>query len=138
MAKKERMLTPMQEAFLDALLGEARGNYRTAMRIAGYADTVSTREVMKALREEIVEASKNYLALNAPKAAMKMLDLLDDPSAAGASNTIKVAQQVLDRAGAKAPEENSGLKIPSGGLFILPAKNIQTIDAYVEKEDDDE
>lgn len=125
MTKKVKELTELQSKFLDALLGEARGNYRTAMRIAGYSDTVATREIAKALRDEIVEASKNYLAMNAPLAAMKMLDLLDDPSAAGASNTIKVAQQVLDRAGAKAPEESVSLKVPGGGMFILPAKMVQ-------------
>lgn len=127
MAKK-RELTPLQEAFLDALFGEAQGNHRQAMRIAGYADSVPTRQVMESLKDEIVELSKSFLALHAPKAAAKMISILDDPSAAGASNTIKAAQQILDRAGAKAPDEGNTLKIPSGGLFIMPAKRIENPD----------
>jgi hypothetical protein len=94
---------------------------------------------MTALRDEIVDASKNFLALNAPKATFKMLSVLDDPSQAGSSNIIKAAQQILDRAGAKAPEEGSGLKIPAGGLFILPAKNIVSMgDDVVTEEEWDE
>jgi hypothetical protein len=92
---------------------------------------------MTALSDEIVDLSKKFLAMNAPKATFKMLSVLDDPSQAGSSNIIKAAQQILDRAGAKAPEDN-GLKIPSGGLFILPAKNIKTLDNFCEGLDDEE
>lgn len=128
MAKKERILTELQVKFLDFLFSpESQGDYRTAMRLAGYADTVSVREVSKSLREEILEASKNYILMNAPKASFKMSNLLDDPNQAGAANTIKVAQQILDRAGAKAPEEGNTLSVPSGGLFIMPAKQVSVV-----------
>jgi len=41
--------TDKQTAFLEALLGEARGDIRTAMTIAGYAKTTKTAEVVSSL-----------------------------------------------------------------------------------------
>ena len=39
-------LTEKQAAFLEALLGEARGNIRAAMDIAGYSKMTKTSEVV--------------------------------------------------------------------------------------------
>ena len=41
-----KTLTPKQEEFLEALLGEARGNIRVAMDIAGYSKMTKTAEVV--------------------------------------------------------------------------------------------
>jgi len=64
-----KTLTPKQEDFLEALLGEARGNIRAAMDIAGYSRTTKTAEVVGPLKEEITERAGMMLAMNAPKAA---------------------------------------------------------------------
>ena len=63
-----KTLTPKQEDFLEALLGEARGNIRAAMDIAGYSRTTKTAEVVAPLKEEITERAGMMLAMNAPKA----------------------------------------------------------------------
>ena len=39
------------------------------------------------------------LAINAPKAAFGIIDVLDDPSSLGARNAISAAWEVLDRTG---------------------------------------
>jgi hypothetical protein len=137
MTKKLRVLTDKQTGFLDALLGEAQGNYRQAMRIAGYSDSVPIREVTTSLKDEIVEQAKNYLAMNAPRAAMRLVEVMEDGSQAGAGNVMKAAQQVLDRAGARAPEENSQLRIPSGGMFIMPMKQLPAPYTVVEHDDEE-
>ena len=121
MKKKTRELTELQVAFLDAYFGEAQGNASTAKKMAGYADTVKTREIILSLKEEIVELAKLHMAMNAPRAAIKMGQVLEDGSLPGASNVLKAAMQILDRAGATAPSEQT-LSIPSGGIFIMPAK----------------
>ena len=36
---EEKQLTEKQNAFLEALVGEARGDIRSAMRVAGYSDS---------------------------------------------------------------------------------------------------
>lgn len=114
--------TEKQEAFLDALMGEARGNLRKAMDIAGYAKTTKINEVIGGLKEEVIERASLMLALNAPKAAFGIVDVLDDPSAMGARNSIAAAREILDRSGLVKKEQvevtNNG-----GGMFILPPKS---------------
>ena len=60
------MYTDKQSAFLETLLREARGDIRTAMDIAGYAQTTKTAEVVSSLKEEITERASTMLAMNAP------------------------------------------------------------------------
>ena len=114
-------LTDKQAAFLEALLGEARGNIRLAMDMAGYSKSTKTTEVVGPLKEEITERAGMMLAMNAPKAAFGIVDVLDDPSALGARNAISAAREVLDRSGLVKKEqvEVSG---NAGGIFILPPK----------------
>jgi len=116
-----KTLTPKQEDFLVALLGEARGNIRAAMDMAGYSKSTKTTEVVGPLTEEITERASMILAMNAPKAAFGIVDVLDDPSALGARNAISAAREVLDRTGLVKKEqvEVSG---NAGGIFILPPK----------------
>ena len=116
-----KKLTRKQAAFLETLLGEARGNIRAAMDIAGYSKSTKTSEVVGPLKEEITERAGLMLAINAPKAAFGIIDVLDDPSALGARNAISAAREVLDRTGLVKKEqvEVSG---NSAGIFILPPK----------------
>ena len=84
-----KTLTPKQEAFLEALLGEARGHIRAAMDIAGYSRTTKTAEVVGPRKEEITERPGMMLAMNASKAAFGIVDVLDYPSAMGAMSSGK-------------------------------------------------
>ena len=61
------------------------------------------------------------LAMNAPKAAFRIVDLLDDPSAMGARNAISAAREVLDRTGL-VKKEQVEVTANTGGMFILPPK----------------
>ena len=114
-------LTDKQAAFLEALLGEARGNIRLAMDMAGYSKSTKTSEVVGPLKEEITERAGMMLAMNAPKAAFGIVDVLDDPSVLGARSAIAAARAVLDRTDLVKKEqvEVSG---NAGGIFILPPK----------------
>lgn len=126
---KEKKLTEKQEAFLEALTGEAKGNIRQAMRMAGYSDSTRQSEVVRPLRNEIVEYASMMLAMNAPKATFSMIDVLDDPSAMGARNAVAAAREILDRSGL-VKKEQVEVKGPEGGIFILPPKQ-----ASVEQDD---
>jgi hypothetical protein len=116
-----KTLTDKQSAFLEALLGEARGNIRLAMDIAGYSKTTATSEVVGPLKEEITERAGMMLAINAPKAAFGIIDVLDDPSSLGARNAISAAREVLDRTGL-VKKEQVEITANTGGMFILPPK----------------
>ena len=122
MIDEAKKYSDKQLAFLDALLGESRGNIRKAMDVAGYAKTTKSGEVVKNLREEIIDRASLMLAINAPKAAFGIIDVLDDPGAMGARNSIAAAREILDRTGLVKKEQvevtNTG-----GGIFILPPKS---------------
>lgn len=122
MIDQPKPLTEKQEAFLEALMGEARGNIREAMRLAGYSDSTRTTEVVGPLKEQIIERASMMLAMNAPKAAFGMVGVLDDPTALGARNQINAAKEVLDRTGL-IKKEQVEVKATGGGMFILPPKN---------------
>ena len=96
MTTTEKTYTEKQTAFLEALLGEARGDIRTAMTISGYAKTTKAVEVVSSLKEEITEWASMMLAMNAPKAAFGIADVLNDPSSLGARNAISAAREVFD------------------------------------------
>ena len=116
-----KTLTPKQEDFLEALLGEARGHIRAAMDIAGYSRTTKTAEVVSPLKEEITERAGMMLAMNAPKAAFGIVDVLDDPSAMGARKAISAALEVLDSTGL-VKKEQLEVTADISGIFILPLK----------------
>lgn len=121
MAEK-KPLTELQEAFLDALVGEAKGNIREAMRLAGYSEFTKVHEVVNPLREEILERTQMLLAMNAPRAAHGMVDVLTDPSAMGARNAVSAASQILDRVGL-VKKEQVEVKTDGTTMFILPPKS---------------
>ena len=121
MSNPEKEITEKQAAFLEALLSEARGNIRAAMDIAGYSKMTKTSEVVSSLREEITDRAGLMLAMNAPKAAFGIVDVLDDPSALGARNAISAAREALDRTGL-VKKEQVEVTGTNGGIFILPPK----------------
>jgi hypothetical protein len=122
MKNEPKILTEKQEAFLEALLGEARGDIRRAMDLAGYSENTKVKEVVGPLKEEITERAAMMLAMNAPKAAFGMVSVLDDPTALGARNQINAAKEILDRTGL-VKKEQVEVKATGGGMFILPPKN---------------
>jgi len=77
MTEEFKQYTDKQLLFLDALMGEAKGNIRKAMDIAGYAKTTKISEVVRSLNKEIIKAAEEMLAMNAPKAAFGIVDVLD-------------------------------------------------------------
>ena len=50
-----RQLTGKQQTFLNVLFDEAGGNMVAAKKLAGYSDATTTTEIVKGLKEEILE-----------------------------------------------------------------------------------
>tara|TARA_B100001250_G_scaffold99974_1_gene84094 strand:- start:287 stop:652 length:366 start_codon:yes stop_codon:yes gene_type:complete len=107
--------------FIKALFGEAQGNYRTAMDMAEYSKNTSVSDVLKGCEEDIITASKNYLAANAPKAAMAIVGVIDEPVEMGNRDKLAAAKDVLDRIGVSKTDKVE-VKAPQG-IFLLPRKN---------------
>ena len=116
-----RELTEKQRLFLDVLFDKAQGSIVQAKKLAGYSDGTSSSEVVRSLKDEINEATREYLARVAPKAAFSMANVLDDPTELGIKEKIVAAKDLLDRTGYSKTEKME-VSSPTG-LFILPPKN---------------
>jgi len=124
-------LTEKQQLFLAALFGGAEGNFREAMRMAGYSESTTVKEVIAPLRQEILDHASSFLSAHTPKALIKMVSMLDNPNQPGASNLLKAIQMIIDRVGlVEKRDDSSAVAIPSGGIFILPAKEAQEFIRY--------
>ena len=115
-----RQLTDRQQIFLNVLFEEAGGDVVEAKKLAGYAITSSTTEIVKGLKEEILEATQMYMARNAPKAAMAVTGALYDPTELGIRDKMAAAKELLDRTGLIKTEK---VQVEaSGGVMLMPAK----------------
>ena len=116
-----RELTQKQRLFLDVLFDKAQGSIVQAKKLAGYSDGTSSSEVVRSLKDEINEATREYLARVAPKAAFSMANVLDDPTELGIKEKMVAAKDLLDRTGHAKTEK---MEVTSStGLFILPPKD---------------
>ena len=115
-----RQLTEKQQKFMAVLFDEAGGDMVLAKKMAGYSDATTTTEIVKGLKEEILEATQMYMARNAPKAAMAMTGALYDPTELGIRDKMSAAKELLDRVGLVKTEK---MQVEaSGGVMLMPPK----------------
>jgi phage terminase small subunit len=130
----DKQLTTKQQAFLDNLPA-CNGDTKAAAELAGYAEGTHYA-VVKALKTEILDMATNIMALNAPKAASKLVEIMDSAEPIPQANMrIQAAQQLLDRVGLGKTERLDVNVNSGGGLFVIPAKKEVIIDGeYTENE----
>jgi phage terminase small subunit len=115
-----RTLTERQQKFLDVLFDGANGDIVQAKLLAGYSESSSTSDIIKSLKEEIMEATQLYMSRNAPKAAVAMVSGVDDPTQLGIRDKLSASKELLDRVGLIKTEK---IQVEaSGGVMILPPK----------------
>ena len=125
-------LTLKQKTFLDSLI-ECGGNAKQAAEPAGYAEGSYT-SVVKSLKKEILDIAEGILAQNAPKAAMKLVNIMDsDQPIPQASIRLQAAQTLLDRVGISKTDKINVNVEGSNGIFILPAKSETVIEGEYEE-----
>ena len=118
-----RKLTERQQKFIDALFAEANGSVKDAKIIAGYSPNTNNHEIIKAMKEEILEATQLYMASNAPRAAMAMVEGLVDPTELGIRDKMSAAKELLDRTGLIKTEK---VQVEaSGGVMLMPKKQTE-------------
>ena len=129
----EKQLTTKQQSFLDNLT-RCGGDVKEAAELAGYADGTHYA-VVKSLKSEILDMASNIMAQNAPKAASKLVQIMDSPEPIPQANMrIQAAQQLLDRVGLGKTERVDVNVNTGGGLFIIPAKKEVIIDGEYEED----
>ena len=119
-------LTEKQRKFLDVLFDEANGDVTQAKLLAGYAPPSSTSDIVRGIKEEVLEATQMFMARNAPKAAVAMVSGINDPTELGIRDKMTAAKELLDRTGLVKTEK---MQVEStGGVMLMPMKNVQTED----------
>ena len=115
-----KVLTEKQQSFLDHLI-TTNGNPKEAAELAGYSGNY--HQVIKSLRQEVIELASDVLARSAPQAAFKLVDIMNsDKPIPQVSNKLQAAQTILDRVGVSKSDKLDVTHSTSGGLFILPKK----------------
>ena len=125
-------LTIKQKTFLDSLMS-CNGDPKKAAELAGYAEG-SYVSVVKGLKKEIIELAENILAQNAPKASLKLVEVMDSTDPIPQANVrLQAAQTLLDRVGLSKTDKLDVNLQTSNGLFILPAKKEVVIEGQYEE-----
>mgnify|MGYP007012463923 CR=1 FL=1 len=110
-----------KKKFFAVVVDEAGGDVGTAKKLAGYATGSSTTDIVKSMKDEILEATQLFMSRNAPKAAMAMVGGLYDPTELGIRDKMAAAKELLDRTGLVKTEK---MQVEStGGVMLLPPKN---------------
>ena len=129
-----RKLTEKQENFLSNLI-ETKGNLKLSAELAGYSG--NHYQIIKSLRQEIVDLASNVLAREAPSAAFKLVEVMTSDTAMPQANVkLQAAQTILDRVGLGKQERMEVNHNVTGGIFILPEK--ETIDIVADDADYEE
>ena len=117
---KGKQLTEKQQKFLECLV-ETNGNPKEAAELAGYSG--NHYQVVKALKNEIIDLATDVLANSAPEAAFKLVDIMNtDKPVPQIANKLQAATSILDRVGVVKKERVDVNHNVTGGVFILPAK----------------
>ena len=118
---RKRELTDKQQAFLINLV-ETQGDAKKAAELAGYSSHY--HHVVKTLKSEILELTQEVLANSAPKAAFKLVEIMDSKRPIiQANNKLAAAQTLLDRVGVgKVERVDVNHNVNSGGIFLMPDK----------------
>ena len=124
--KNNRNLTDKQKSFLNNLVA-TEGDFKKSAELAGYSG--NHYQVLKSLKEEVVELASDVLARSAPKAAFKLIDMIDsNKPIPQASQKLHAAQTILDRVGVAKTDRVQVDHNVQGGIFILPEKQTVVIE----------
>jgi len=124
--KNNRNLTEKQKSFLDNLVA-TEGDFKKAAELAGYSG--NHYQVLKSLKEEVVDLASDVLARSAPKAAFKLVEMIDsNKPIPQASQKLNAAQTILDRVGVAKTDRVQVDHNVQGGIFILPEKQTVVIE----------
>ena len=96
-------------------------DFKKSAELAGYSG--NHYQVLKSLKEEVVDLAQNVLAREAPTAAFKIIEVLkSDRPIPQANYKLQAAQTILDRVGVSKTDRIDVNHNTGGGIFILPEK----------------
>ncbi len=120
---KKRELTEKQKIFLDNLCING-GDVLNAIEVAGYSSK-SRGWLVRSLKNEIIEYSRNHLVSSSVKAVTRITEALDHDGTLPSSQMdtrLKAAGDILDRIGISKKQEIEHTGEIVHGIVFLPAK----------------
>ena len=124
--KPKKELTTKQTTFVDELMSNG-GNISQAMKVAGYHD-VSSNWLIESVRDNIIERTKQELALNGPKAATRLVNTLDEDGTTPKGDLrLKAAESILNRIGIGSNDAVDHNVQATHGVVLLPSKKEEPI-----------
>ena len=118
--EKKKNLTEKQESFLNHLI-DTGGDFKKSAELAGYSG--NHYQILKSLKNEVVDLASDVLAREAPTAAFKIIEVLQSNKPIPQANyKLQAAQTILDRVGVSKTDRVEVNHTASGGIFILPEK----------------
>jgi hypothetical protein len=127
--KRNRQLTEKQQKFLDNLVTTG-GNPKQAAQLAGYSENY--HQVLRSLKDEVLALAEDVLVQHAPRAAFKLIEVMDsDKPIAQANNKLQAAQTLLDRVGIAKTDTLNVNHQANNGIFIMPDKKEIIIAPYI-------
>ena len=117
---RKRELTEKQQSFLNHLV-KTQGDAKEAAKLAGYSSHY--HHVVKTLKSEILELTQEVLANSAPKAAFKLVEIMEsNRPIVQANNKLSAAQTLLDRVGVSKIDKLDVNHNLNSGIFVMPDK----------------
>ena len=124
--KPKKELTIKQTTFVDELMANG-GNISQAMKVAGYNDG-SRNWLIESVRDNIIERTKQELALNGPKAATRLVNTLDEDGTTPKGDLrLKAAESILNRIGIGSNDAVDHNVQVTHGVVLLPSKKEEPI-----------
>ncbi len=125
MKSLDSKLTEKEEAFVYHLVFNPAclTKPELAKEAAGYAPSNDGFMIAARLRKFIIAATEEYLAINGPKSATKLVDIIDNPVQKGATNSLKASQEILDRIGITKKQQLEVQSDAPIAVVILPPKD---------------
>jgi hypothetical protein len=121
--KGKKLYTPKQTSFLTELQGAAKGNLEKARELSEYANNTAISDIVRPLKDEILDIAQEILAVNAARAATELADFLDSPTQLGGKEKLMAIKEILDRVGISRTERIE-VQVKRDNIFILPPKVI--------------
>ena len=119
----KRELTDKQKVFLDNLVING-GDVSKAVIEAGYKST-SRGWLVRSLKQEIIDHTRNHLVSSSMKAANRISEALDADGSIPSSQMdtrLKAANDILDRIGVSKRQEVEHTGEVMHGIVLLPTK----------------
>ena len=125
---------PPSKEFLELALLQFSFDIKKIFNTRGKSFKEIDFDIFDLTKKEIIELAENILAQNAPKASLKLVEVMDSTDPIPQANVrLQAAQTLLDRVGlAKTDKLDVNLQT-NNGLFILPAKQEVVIEGQYEE-----